>query len=75
MPRVAIECNNNNNILSYNTGKANMNLTTSDLPKITIYALDTFSHFSLEGWFQVLRGDTPGISSGRKWLLLGKYWE
>ena len=27
------------------------------------------------GWFQVLRGDTPGISSDRKWLLLGKYWK
>jgi len=31
--------------------------------------------FSFEGWFQVLRGDTPEISSDRKWLLLGKYWK
>ena len=31
--------------------------------------------FSIEGWFQVLRGDTPGISTDRKWLLLGEYWK
>ena len=37
--------------------------STLDLPKIITSSLNTVSVCSLEGWFQVLRGDTPGISS------------
>ena len=41
-----------------------MHLTIQEMTEITIHDLGAYFLCSLlEGWFQVVRGDTPGISS------------